>query len=208
MRFIVTGTGHSGTGHTSAVFSRLGLACGHESVYVRFKYPDGMAEVQPWEDWRGDSSALAAPFLSDFDGLIFHQVRHPLQFMWSMTFSKGLFAPNQPWGKLLLRHCPSAAEFQEGPDPTLAWAEEFWIDWNAQIRSHHPDLTWKIEDFGSSQVEDALVLLGESRSREEITEALDVSKRKNHHTPEGIDRPEVPFSPKLKEAAEGYGYTI
>ena len=201
MRFIVTGTGHSGTGHTSHVFSRLDLPCGHESVCG----PNGFNPKR--SNMAGDSSALAVPFLSEFDGLVFHQLRHPLDFMWSMTFSTGLFVKNHAWGDFLLRHCPSAAKFQEGPDPTYAWAEEFWIDWNAQIRSSHPDLTWKIEDFGSSQVEDSLVLLGESRSREEITEALGMSKRYNPHTPDE-ERPVVPFSSKLKEAAEGYGYAI
>lgn len=73
-RFVVTGTGRSGTSWITEVLRRTGLNAGHEEVYA-------FEALRPWGDWDGDASFMAVPYLemgAPTDDLrIVHLVRHP-----------------------------------------------------------------------------------------------------------------------------------
>jgi hypothetical protein len=71
--FVVTGTGHHGSGFVAEVLWRCGVRCGHEQWFT----VDGEELV---EGLHGDSSwlALCGDRLERFDGRVFHQVRYPL----------------------------------------------------------------------------------------------------------------------------------
>ena len=77
-KFVVTGTGRSGSGWISLVLRNAGVLCGHEQVYNPF----GVCWkrwVKDEPEWHADSSWLALPHLDKFDGPVFQLVRHPLK---------------------------------------------------------------------------------------------------------------------------------
>ena len=161
-RFVVTGTGHCGTGYTASMFKRMGINCGHERVLTFNK--------GEWGDYDGDSSALALPYMKKYDSeILFHQVRNPWRFLRSQMTSRGLFS--NAYGEFLLRHCPEAAEYQDGPDPTLGWSAMFWIEWN-RMAEGMADLTYRIEDLCPDLVRIMLEKFGEFRSLREIDGAM------------------------------------
>ena len=88
LKFLVVGTLRCGMAYTAQVLNRMGIACGHRWVYtpdrVR-RYPE-IAIV-------GDASPLAAPFAKEFNGLVLHQVRHPLEVIGSLVDSARLRNP-------------------------------------------------------------------------------------------------------------------
>ena len=69
-RFVVVGTGRSGTAYTARLLTAAGITTGHEEWW----------SVSGWQrkGLVGDSSWFAAPHLRDFDGFVFNQVRDPL----------------------------------------------------------------------------------------------------------------------------------
>ena len=79
LKFLVTGTIRSGTAYTAQVLNRAGIACGHGWVYP----PDGVRRY-PHVEVLGDAAPLAVPFVADFQGLVLHQVRHPLKVIGSL----------------------------------------------------------------------------------------------------------------------------
>jgi hypothetical protein len=164
--FVVTGCARSGTAYLAAVFSRLGLSCGHEVVFgPRTRRFEGFGEQH------GDSSWLAAPFLPELpeDTLIMHRVRHPLRVVRSLLGVR-FFADRGPAFlagddlytrvKWQVRHQLTRLGHVEpsskGPRPHLVyrrflhhyapqvWAEaspsdralRYWCDWNQMILRH------------------------------------------------------------------------
>ena len=163
---MVTGCARSGTAYMAAVFSRLGLSCGHEVVFgPRARRFDGFGGQH------GDSSWLAAPFLSQLpeDTLILHRVRHPLRVVRSLlgvrffaergrAFLTGddLYARAKWQVRQHLTRLGHVERSDKGPRPHLVyrhylreyapqvWAEttpsdralRYWCDWNQMILGH------------------------------------------------------------------------
>jgi hypothetical protein len=164
--FVVTGCARSGTAYMAAVFSRLGLSCGHEVVFgPRTRRFDGFGGQH------GDSSWLAAPFLAQLpdDTLILHRVRHPLKVVRSLlgvrffadrgrAFLTGddIYARAKWQVRQQLTRLGHVEQSAKGPRPHLVyrgylrkyapqvWAEStpgeralrYWCDWNQMILSH------------------------------------------------------------------------
>jgi hypothetical protein len=84
-RYIITGTGRSGTGYMSRLLSYMHMPCGHEETFN----PMAIAKANgapPWSPFRGDASWLAGPFLADLQGVpVAHVVRNPLNVIRSMV---------------------------------------------------------------------------------------------------------------------------
>ncbi|WP_299595095.1 hypothetical protein [uncultured Microbulbifer sp.] len=159
-RFVITGCGRSGTTYTARLLSQLGCVCTHEQVFTGSK-PSPIAGLlarsglrQP--QWKasavGEAAWEAAPWLPHLadSTQVFHQVRHPLEFIRSRQ-KKG-------WvhGRFRSRHLPhipkmNKAEFAALPlEQQAAWLARFWIDWNALVESCSEGKTYlqyRIEDF-------------------------------------------------------------
>src|ERR1035441_10724198 len=85
VRFVIVGTGRSGTKYASELFSQLGIPCGHESFFD----PGHAAQ----DNLAGDASFGVVPFLNKFSGVVFHQVRHPLSVLSSIAATKFFESP-------------------------------------------------------------------------------------------------------------------
>jgi hypothetical protein len=164
--FVVTGCARSGTAYLAAVFSRLGLSCGHEVVFgPRTRRFDG------FDGQHGDSSWLAAPFLAQLpdDTLILHRVRHPLKVVRSLLGvrfftdrGRAFLTGDDLYTKVkwqVRRHLTRLGHVEpsdKGPRPHViyrrylrqyapqVWAEttpsdralRYWCDWNRMILAH------------------------------------------------------------------------
>ena len=126
LHFVVTGTGHCGTGFIASVMTRLGLNCGHEAIFVPTK-----SVWWPRMDLVGESSALAAPLLGELlrrnPGVrVFHQVRHPARFVRSMFTARGLFAEQNVYGNFM-RYVPATGTVTSSQSTSpLAWMVGVW----------------------------------------------------------------------------------
>ena len=76
-RFVITGTGRSGTAYISAQLRAVGINCGHEQWWN----PHGTKSLR----LAGDASWLALFHLDAYRGAVFHQVRDPIRVIASLA---------------------------------------------------------------------------------------------------------------------------
>lgn len=133
-RFVIVGTGRSGSGYIAAVLTAAGIPCGHEAWWTCFGV--GGSDVA------GDSSCCALPWgLRGYRGLVLHQVRHPLAVVTSMI--------RDPLGE------PHRALFARlaGGDPAdrLGFAMRVWLGFGrAADRMGVP--WWRVDDVDADLV--------------------------------------------------------
>lgn len=161
LKYIVTGTGRSGTVYMARLLSSLGLPCGHEAVFdwhglekanrrisgiekpvlshtSTFRW-DGSKNV-PLEEWCSgemvaDSSYLAAPFLKEFSCSVIHVVRDPVKVIQSFCNYIGYFkseTPSNQFESFIYDHVPEL----KGKMPVYDRACLHWIRWNQMIESN------------------------------------------------------------------------
>ena len=201
LRFLIAGTGRSGSKYVAGVFTRLGLECGHEHVFnatTSQRDPDGPV---------GDSSHQCAPYLQAVrdeypDVIVFHQLRNPVKYVQSLCGEMWFPEPsgNEQW---MLGHVDI-----QGTDP-VDTAMQMWVAWNDMI-AFHSHLTYKVEDLRVGKVRSMLSLLGEKRSDDEIREALKAS-RNQHHKSNVVQESQIrqsTYYPEFQEAALSYGYAV
>ena len=111
LKFVAVGSGRSATKYISAVFSQIGISCGHES-YRNALHPGqndvSSAAIKLLENGLsgvyGEASFAVVPFLERFDGVVFHQVRHPLSVLRSVASTRFFWIPvPMPFTKILLK---------------------------------------------------------------------------------------------------------
>lgn len=159
-RFVITGCGRSGTTYTARLLSQLGCHCAHEQYFTGSKPSPvtgllarrGLLKLAWKPPVIGEAAWEAAPWLPHLadSTLVFHQIRHPLEFIRSRQ-KKG-------WvhGRFRSRHLPhlpkmNKAEFAALPlNQQAEWLARFWIDWNALVESRSegkPYMRYRVEDF-------------------------------------------------------------
>lgn len=119
-RYVVTGTGRSGTGWAAATLNSAGVFCGHENVFT----PKAAKPGTPidWCEYRADSSWLAVPRLPLMNVRAALIVRHPLDVVASMEhIGFGL-------GDHDNQH--AAVARNAGMEPTRDGYLRFWATWN------------------------------------------------------------------------------
>jgi len=145
VKFVVTGTGRSGTGFAAALFTAAGLPCGHEAVFrekpglldrgaprkgakARAKEPIGRLR----EDLRrrrtmlqGDASWMAAPRLRRFRGVSFLQLRHPLLVVRSFVGTRFFSDSTQHRAQRSF-----AAAYMQITGDDVFDAMRWWVVWN------------------------------------------------------------------------------
>jgi hypothetical protein len=77
-RFVVVGTGRSGTGYISKVMTAAGIKTGHEAWWNPYGRP-GRTRLL------GDASWCAVFNLEGYEGHVFHQIRDPLKVVSSLA---------------------------------------------------------------------------------------------------------------------------
>lgn len=124
-RFVVTGTGRSGTRWCAHLLRAAGVNCGHEQVFT-FRVALGRRPHR-WREFAADSSWLAVPLLPALRVPAYLVVRHPLKVAHSML-QLGWFAQDQrrDVNGVIYQHLPQVRDEATREDKALA----MWLHWN------------------------------------------------------------------------------
>ena len=125
IKYLISGTPRSGTGFMSQLMSSAGIPIGHEMFFGMPGHGYYPINAQ------GDSSWMAVPFIQNFDAIVIHIVRNPLDNIASLihrnTFSEESIK-SSIYTFFKMMRLPSLSQFG-GMDMYL----HFWLNWNKQI---------------------------------------------------------------------------
>jgi hypothetical protein len=185
------------------VLTRMGIPCGHGSV------DSPGSRRHPEIEILGDSSAQAVPFVLEFPGFVFHQVRHPLRVIGSFL-GFNLFKDYRwfgPDGEFMAQHFRFTGN-------ELADAMRYYVEWNLRCERRHRYLRYRVEDLDRDHLLRMAAAIGRTVSDEAIDRALADVPRNHHSLPapnnpqsvtwEGL--PDGPAKDALWEIAVRYGY--
>lgn len=193
-KFVVTGSGHHGSGYTAEVMWRAGVRCGHEQW---FTVPDGVA----LEELDGESSWLALGRLDGYEGPVVHQVRHPLTCIGSLANYLTVAAEDDYLAARLQWFDPTG-------DP-VADAATCWIEMN-HAAAKAALMTWRVEDFGVSHVQILAGFAGKRVSTGAAVAAVTATRRDvNAHGRVVLtwtDLAEVGMLKEVAAMARAFGY--
>ncbi len=130
-RFAIVGTGRSGTGYISNILTEAGVRCGHEQWWN----PTGIHTPH----LMGDASWVAVPQLDSYDGLIFHQTRHPILVLRSLLNGELFDHRTGPYYGFKAQHVAMTGD-------DLTDAVRFVADWYRRIDELDANMTWRLED--------------------------------------------------------------
>ena len=229
LRFVVTGTGRSGTGYASKLFTAAGLPCGHEDYFdvwpaigevgVQRDMPM-MLIRRPYHRVResqrrrrlaivGDASWMAVPRLVRFKGLSMLQLRHPAKVVRSFL-ATGFFTDMSTHRRqrgYALRY------FGLTGDP-IEDALRWWVEWNRRA-AQHCDIVFALESLSPELLAGILHRLGvkEPHERSEAAFAA-VPRDVNSSEHRGLSRsrlewadiPETHVKHLVAEQAASWGY--
>ena len=175
LRFVVTGTGRSGTTYAAQLYRAAGLTCGHEEVFTprpgwretaaprsslvgRLRQPVGqLREERRRSALRldGDASWMAAPRLPKVKAHRVLIVRHPILVIRSFMGTRFFSDPtrNRAQRGYALAHMRVV-----GDDvlDTMRW----WAFWNA-LAADHADTVLRLEDLDADRFASLLSSIGE-----------------------------------------------
>ncbi len=137
-RFVVAGTGRSGTRYIQSVLRKCGLIVSHEQVFK-------LGGFGSWGRRDGEVSGLAPPMLKDHTGLlILHQVRHPLPTIRSIV-GRRTSARSLKHEKNFL--VPAGFPDEDFRGRRLRRACLIWLHRNELVDAVDPALRWRVEDL-------------------------------------------------------------
>lgn len=200
-RFVVVGTGRCGTGYTARVLTEGGIPCGHEQIYHTNRV------TRSWR-LKGDASWLAVPHLSEYHGLVLHQVRHPISVIRSFV-GIGFYERD-----LDHKHYAFLEVFNQTLQLTgdqLAQAMHHWVAWN-EICERYASLTYRVEDIMAS-LPDIVGLIDPTKTEAVLAAASGTDPSINSRARAGDirsidDLPDGCEKDRLVETATRYGYSL
>jgi len=178
--FVITGCGRSGTTYIAKILNQIGCRCKHEDYFPRL-VKIGRFFISNRHDffikfnkvgWRippyGEIAWQAAAYLEYLPTatIIFHQVRHPVNFIKSRQ-KKGLVGY-----KLRNRFCPipvkSSNVWEFGSLPIheqVQYLAEFWIRWNCMVEQKtrqggYTYIRYCLENIDTAQIHEILRSIG------------------------------------------------
>ena len=211
-RFVITGTGRSGTGYICKLLNELGVKCGHESIFK----PD--TKNVDFRDYSGDSSWLAAPFISKFDSniMVFHQVRDPILVVRSFV-GMGFFddepdKSHYPYLKFI-RQTKEVSQLGSVIERALF----HWVSWNKYVENEAAAdnlryYRYQIEELTPMLIKDNILsLIGCEKTLDEIENAINkISKKTNRRQRDSSIKRESLYDYSISEEfvalANRYGY--
>jgi hypothetical protein len=204
LRFVVVGSGRSGTRYASELFTALDIPCGHEAIFG--------AQPRCERTLVGDASFGAAALLNHFDGQVFHQVRHPLAVLRSILATEFFSRPGAYLSYLRLIEA-TLPDIKRLPSP-LEKAMHYIVAWN-RLCEAPALLRWRVEELDADTLSRAAALTGHPRSAAACATALarvprDVNRLELHHLSRlALDWNDIPDTVQkrdLLEATRRYGY--
>ena len=159
-KFIITGTGRSGTGYIATLLTALGVPCGHENVF----HPETVKSNIEFASYAGDASWLAAPFISQLanQAHVLHQVRNPIAV--ARSFIGIGFFNDQPTPDHLpyLRFLNGVAGFQH-LDSLEERFMSHWVYWNRYVEDQARSAglayqRYRLEDVTPAMIQRVILL--------------------------------------------------
>lgn len=230
MRFVVTGTGRSGTGYTAHLFNATGLRCGHEQAFT--EKPALGERAAPRVGWvpvlkspaarvretirrgridlDGDASWMAAPRLERFRGVSYLQTRHPLPVIRSFMGTRFFSEPKHPAQQKY------AAVFFSATGDDMLDAMRWWVFWN-DLAAEHATVVYQLEQLDESMFTGMLERLGVPDAARLADEAFAAVPRDVNSSARRGDRPgsigwaDLPSGKakdRLEDAMGRYGYAV
>lgn len=173
-RFVVVGTGRSGTGYMSRLLTAIGVPCGHEQVFG----PAQATRVKPvvWGKWEADASWLAVPRLPMLGVPVVLVTRHPLPTVRSMV-QLGQFTDDGAdglYGSVIREFRPEVYAERTEPDRALA----MWVHWTVAAAAH-ADHILALEHLTADRLTGVLHDLGAGVDLDTVQAALDTTPPAN-----------------------------
>lgn len=200
MRFLVTGTGRSGTGYVAKTLAEFfGEPVGHEGVFT----PRG--PVNP-SGYLGDSSWLAVPYLSEVKIPVVHVVRDYREVAKSMR-GIGFFLHSDAHGeyaRFALNTCPGIESIPI--EDREAWF--IWM-WNSLI-DPYITLRFRLEEFNAGDGEMIARAIG-WRGSVDYRAFLEDKVPKNYNTRPRAEEFTIktePYRSLLDKQSRVYGYGL
>lgn len=197
-KFVVTGCGRSGTTYMSELLSKLDISCTHEKIF-----PQKIGNLRnyhkllllkffsfvPWDNGAiGEAAWEAAPFIKYLPKniYIFHQVRHPLEYIKSRE-AKGItyfplrnkYTPNQ----IITNNDENINNLPI--EQKVEYLAKFWIDWNLLVEANsfsHSYSRYKMEDINSELINNILKKINIHMDYHLIEEEIESFKNKIIHS--------------------------
>ena len=154
LKYVVLGTGRSGTGYMSWLLNACGIKCGHESLFRREGY-----DVSRAKSYDADSSFWAVPYRAWIprSACVVHAVRDPLR-----VFRSWLV--HQP-GKGNSEKIKELGYLIEHPLGSIEYLWDYWLTWH-RISESIADVTVRVED--RLEICDKLGLARPAEDREQV----------------------------------------
>lgn len=154
LKFVVTGSGRSGTNYMCRFLTSVGIMCGHESIFTNEGLTEAVYRLNDdklvttslcsldetsWFDAKkqiAESSYLAAPYLDDTvleNTKIIHLIRNPLKVISSTHIDANFFNPEEkiqePFVNFVYSHLPQLKLIENRLEKNII----YYIFWNKMI---------------------------------------------------------------------------
>lgn len=199
-RAVILSTGRAGSGYIARLLTDAGVPCGHEDV---FKFTR-----KGFRGLKADSSWLALPYVErgEFDGRVFHQVRHPLDVLSSLLNGDMEANAAKPYAHYQQAHL-------HGDYPTgdyRTFAVRFVVDWNRRCEQQ-AEQTWRVEHVDMEVVATVAAAVGVKVSVGRAKVALRKTPTTTNKHPDGprldwADLDGIDGADDLRAQARRYGY--
>lgn len=229
LKFIVTGTGRSGTVYMARILTDLGIPCGHESIFNQEKEKNVIQRFRGFmsptiskcsdnwgwldlSDLHADSSYMAVPYLNHEDVnkiSIIHTIRNPFAVISSFVMDLGYFQNKvnnefnkEKWEEWIFCHNP---ELNLTAVP-IERACLHYVVWNERVEvceKNRPYLRHQVE---KPFEQDFFDFLGIPKKEIEFKNKKINSKKKRQRDFQAEDIPNGPIKDKFLEIVERYGY--
>lgn len=199
-RFVIVGTGRSGTQYIADALTAAGIKTGHEDWWN----PVGTKVSR----LVGDASWCATFMVDDYSGQVFHQVRDTIKVIESMlAFGVAPHRMHRTWPQYRRRWM----DFTGNPTVDAMTVVDTWFT-KAENRSQW---TWRVEDVDADLVVKVGRRIGKRISRQNAAAALAGLSRSTNRQQEERDNsihldwddlPDGSLKDRLRGYAETYGY--
>lgn len=196
--FVIAGTGRSGTGYIAAVLNAAGIRTGHEQWFNphQLKSPKLV----------GEASWIATNHLDDYDGVVFHQIRHPLKVIRSLINGELLEEWARPYLDAKLE--PIGGSSGDYLDDMVRFVAH-----NLETAEKHATYTWRLEDVDIDVVRTIAGHIGRDIDEARVAEAIAHTPRdtNQHRAKPAIAWADIPDSDAkstIERIANQYGYDL